>query len=98
MKGFRVKEGRTNKRETHVSLEKSREKEGLRLKPQLGDRLEQKKKKKREKREKAKKEEEDKERRRTGPLARVLPFLFLILSFVFSKYSGRREEERKRRR
>ena len=33
LKGLRVKEGRTNKRETHISLEKSRQKEGLRLKP-----------------------------------------------------------------
>ena len=53
---------------------------------------------KREKRERKKNEEEVRERRRIGPLARVLPFLFLILSFVFSKYSRRREEEGKRKR
>ena len=60
----------------------------------MGDRLEQKKKREKKKKERKKKEEE-RERRRIGPFARVLPFLFLILSFVLSKYSGRREEEGK---
>ena len=45
-----------------------------------------------ETREREKKEEKVREKRRTVSLARVLPFLFLILSFVFNKYSRRREE------